>query len=377
MELMQANRQWSSRPADERFTSLHALGAFCRQQRQNAARRVVANRGVTVLPSTTDPHDIIVQVGKNGQSVVAAPTHWAFTQLCQFAGVPASYLRDAEMPGALVADNVNWGIHYRRAVEDVSVLFRRVEDNDGNRTLQLGAMNGPNYGTVWNDEIAETLIAHYGDGLTGDWRVPGEFGRDVTVTKDNTTLYASDRDMWCFLADERNRIEVPNRRNGSGGSMARGFYVSNSEVGAQTLTLGMFLFDYVCCNRIIWGAQEFREVKVRHTSGAPHRWLEEVRPILRAYAEAPASNVADTIRAAQSAKIKTDVADFLASRFAKVGGKSLADAFQAVHMAEEARPIETVFDAVTAATAYARRLDFTDQRVKIERAAGDLLKIAA
>ena len=41
--------------------------------------------------------------------------------------------------------------------------------------------------------------------------VPGEFGGRVTVTKDNTTLYASDRDMFVFLADEENRIELPNR----------------------------------------------------------------------------------------------------------------------------------------------------------------------
>jgi hypothetical protein len=32
--------------------------------------------------------------------------------------------------------------------------------------------------------------------------VPGEFGQRVAVTKQNTTLYASDRDMFVFLADE-------------------------------------------------------------------------------------------------------------------------------------------------------------------------------
>jgi hypothetical protein len=44
--------------------------------------------------------------------------------------------------------------------------------------------------------------------------VPGEFGQRVTVTQDNTTLFASDRDMFVFLADEENRIELPSRRAG-------------------------------------------------------------------------------------------------------------------------------------------------------------------
>jgi hypothetical protein len=33
--------------------------------------------------------------------------------------------------------------------------------------------------------------------------------------------------------------------------------VWNSEVGKTTLGAGFFLFDYVCCNRIIWGADQY------------------------------------------------------------------------------------------------------------------------
>jgi|SRR5579872_221463 len=370
MELMQANRQWASRPSDERFTSLYDLAAFVRYERQNSRRRVMPNRGLTVVPSVTDAQDIAI-TGPNGHP--AQFTHWAFTQLAGLAGVPAGYIRESEMPGGLAADCLNWGLHHHRKVEDVSVLLRRRENTDGSTSTFLGAVNGPNYGPVWNADIAEALVNHYGDGRSGKFRVPGEFGKAVAVTKDNTTLYASDRDMWVFLADEENRIDVPNRRAGSTGSLARGFYVGNSEVGAQTLTLGMFLFDYVCCNRIIWGAQDFREIKVRHTASAPHRWLEEVEPILRAYAEAPAAPVAETIRLAQQAKIKGDVEKFLSSRF----GTGMAASIQASHMVDEGRPIETLFDAVTGATAFARQLVHVDARVKLERQAGDLLRLTA
>jgi hypothetical protein len=136
----------------------------------------------------------------------------------------------------------------------------------------------------------------------------------------------------------------------------------------------MFLFDYVCMNRIIWGAQQFTEIGIKHTAGAPHRWLEEVKPILRQYAEASAAPVAETIAAARETKIKGDIETFLANRF---GSKSLAQSIQASHMLDEAKPIETIWDAVTGATAYARQLVYVDARVDVERKAGDLLRLAA
>jgi len=319
MELMQANRQWSSRPADERFTSMPELCCFLAFERDHSQRKVLANRDLTVIPSTTDDRDIAM-TGPNGHP--AQFTHWSFNQLCSLAGVPASYIRDSQMPGPLAADNLNWGLHHHRTVEDVSVLLRRYPPGYDHRPAGtfLGAVNGPEYGVVWNVEIADQVYHNFGDGRTGQFRVPGEFGKSVDVTKDNTTLYASDRDMWCFLADEERRIEVPNRRNGEPGSLARGFYISNSEVGASRLVLGMFLFDYVCCNRIIWGAQDFHEIKIKHTSGAPHRWVEEVKPILRTFAESSPQGISDTLAAARQAKVKGDIETFLATRF---GSKSI------------------------------------------------------
>jgi hypothetical protein len=47
---------------------------------------------------------------------------------------------------------------------------------------------GPNYGRVWNVEVVEMLIDKFGDGISGDWRVPGEFGKRVDVDRQDTTL---------------------------------------------------------------------------------------------------------------------------------------------------------------------------------------------
>jgi hypothetical protein len=47
MELMQANHQWSTRPDDERFTSLTDLHAFTSSQRKASIGKVVSSRALT------------------------------------------------------------------------------------------------------------------------------------------------------------------------------------------------------------------------------------------------------------------------------------------------------------------------------------------
>ena len=183
-------------------------------------------------------------------------------------------------------------------------------------------------------------------------------GRELDqVTGENTTLFAGDRDMFVFLADEKNRIELPGRRDRQTGQLARGFFVSNSEVGAGTLRVKTFLFDYVCQNRIVWGAHELEEIAIRHTASAPDRFVEEVAPALLAYSQAAAGSVERVLASAQRSKVDK-VEEFLAKRFGPKVGQRVA----AAHVAEEGRPIETVWDVVTGATAYAKSIPWTDRK---------------
>ena len=356
MEIVTASNQWAKRPDDERFESLTALGAYCRYQREKSRSYVVSSRKVKAVPDTDAPISGLQIVGPNGHGYV--PTHWSFGQLSNLAGAPAGYLRN--LPAPIAADCINYGLHFKRDVQEIGCLLR------ANGSNVFAAATGPNYGRVWNSEIADLLVEKF-HGT--QWKVPGEFGQAVNVTKANTTLYASDREMFVFLADEERRITIPNRRDGSSGEMARGFLVWNSEVGSQTLGAAFFLFDYVCCNRIIWGAEQFKEVRIRHTSGAPDRWLEQIVPVLTEYAESSPKPVQETIELAMKRRIDRDVSEFLAERF----GKNLVPAIEQAHEVEEGRPIETIWDAVTAVTAYAKLIPHQDDRVDIERKAGMLL----
>jgi hypothetical protein len=206
---MQAHRQWMSRAPDERFTSLIDMQAFKRSIRDRSQSHVISSRKLEVLPMEEDPRGLQVAIGATG----AAASHWSFGQLCSLASPgnsPASYFRETNMPAPMIADCLSYNLRFTRGIEDIGVLLTSKGDYDN----ELRSVNGPNYGRIYDADVVDTLVEKFGDGVSGQWRVPGEFGSRVTITKENTTLYASDRDMFVFLADEENRIELPNRRAG-------------------------------------------------------------------------------------------------------------------------------------------------------------------
>jgi hypothetical protein len=261
---------------------------------------------------------------------------------------------------------------FKHRMEDIGILARKEPGTD---LIELAAVTGPRYGRIWNADVAKALRDRFGDGVTGDFTVPGEFGVGLEkVTKANTTIYAGDRDMFVFLADEKHRVSVPNRRGGKSGELARGFFVWNSEVGARTFGIGTFLFDFVCCNRIVWGAEGYQEITLRHTVSAPERFLEEVSPAIEAYAHKSSDSITTAIEAAQKARIEPEkVDDFLNKRFTR----NQAKAIRLAHLADEDRPIESLWDVTVGATAYARGIKYQDERVDIERKAGAVMALAS
>lgn len=377
--LMQASEQWMKRPTDERFLSLPEMANKKRSIRENSVSNVIPNRALKFIPHPGNPDKGLTIEGSNGYY---DPTHYSFGQIAGLAGAPASYLR--KLHPSLVADNLNYNMKFNRDVEEVGVLRTKVTDErsvtekvvssepDFYEHVELRAATGPNYGRVWDVDIIDMLMDRFGDGRTGDFRVPGEFGKEVPITRENTTLYASDRDMFVFLADENNRVEMEDRRGGKGGSLARGFFVWNSEVGDSSLGAAFFLFDYACSNRIVWGVEGFREMRLRHTSGAPDRWMDGIVPVLKEYANSAAAPIEQTIAIAQQKKIDDDLADFFKKRNFTAAERRVAEE---AHLQEEGRPIETLWDAVTGVTAAAKTIRNQNDRVALERKGGALLDL--
>ena len=363
-----ASRQWMTRPEDERHVSLHAMYDRLQDVKEHSKVGIFANREVTAVPDPKDPeHKGLRLAGPRGGLLDIS--NWSFGQLAKLGGAPAGYLR--QLPAPLAADCLNYGLKVERAPEEVGLLMTRTESDP---MPILRAATGPAYGRIWNADVVKRLIDAFGDGITGDFRVPGEFGKGVEVTKANTTLYASDRDMFVFLADEKNRIEVPNRRDGKPGSLAKGFYVWNSEVGDTTFGLGVFLFDFVCCNRIVWGQQDYQELKIVHRKTAPDRFLEEAAPLLLTFAQQGVTSADEAkIRAAIGRKVDA-VDEFLRNRAGL--SSTRAAAVMGAFEADEHRPMESLWDVATGLTAYARAVPYQDQRVELERLGGKIIDMA-
>lgn len=368
--LMQAHHQWMNRPDDERFLSLTEMHDHCVSIREGSRNAIVESRRITVVPSDEDSKALMIQ-GPSGAKY--APTNWAFRQLAQLAEAPAGYLQT--LPAPIAADAMNYGLQFKRDAEEVGLLLYRNGEN------VCRAATGPNYGRIWNADIVGGLVHRFGDGNSSDFRIPVEFGfkgERPEITKQNTTLYAGDRDFFVFLADEEHRIEVPDRRNGQSGSLARGFFAYNSEVGAGKFGIMTFLFDYMCGNHIVWGAEGVQEYSMKHTKGAPGRFIEQAMPALEAYAHSSTAGITRAIEQARGQYIGNtvtrdeDVTKFLQARFTK----KLAERIKVAHMQDEGRPIETLWDVNTAVTAYARSVPYMDERVELERQGGLILDMA-
>ena len=223
--------EWFSRPDDERYLSLSALYAAVRARADRATARTVEARTLRVEASRDDAERLALIVP--GREEPIAPTHWSFGQMCSLVGAPAGYMR--QLPAPLAGINMQHGLLSHRAE-----LVKTLEADDGR--IELRAVTGPDYGRIWDHELVAAVMKIAGEG-TGDtrWKVPGLLDWStmthnpfVEVTKDTTTLYASDRDVFLFLVDDAHPIEAGRLPNGDPDLYFRGFYCWNITALART-----------------------------------------------------------------------------------------------------------------------------------------------
>ena len=366
--------EWFSRPDDERYLSLSELYASVKGRAERSRTRTVESAAIRVEAHRDDPENLALILPEADAPV--APTHWSFGQLASLVSAPAAYLR--QLPAQLAGINLQYGLTSHRAEQ-----IKTLETEDG-RT-ELRAVTGPDYGRIYDHELVAAVQKIAGNG-TGDtrWKVPGTldwssgvYNPMVDITKDTTTLYASDRDVFLFLVDDMNPIEAGKLSDGSPDLYFRGFYCWNSEVGAKTLGIASFYLRAVCQNRNLWGVEDFQEISIRHSKYAANRFAHEAAPALTRFADSSPRPFVEGIRAARErivAHSDDDRTDFLRKR-----GFSKAETARIVEtvLAEEGRPPESVFDFVQGITAVARSKPQQDTRLEMEGKAKKLLERAA
>ena len=365
--------EWFSRPDDERYLSLTELHAAVRGRAERATARTVETKALRVEAGRDHAERLTLIVP--GRDEPVAPTHWSYGQLCSLVGAPASYMR--QLPAPLAGINLQHGLLSHR-----SELVKTLEADDGR--VELRAVTGPDYGRIWDHELVEAVMRIAGNG-TGDtrWKVPGLLDWStmthnpfVEVTKDTTTLYASDRDVFMFLVDDAHPIEAGRLPNGDPDLYFRGFYCWNSEVGSKTLGIASFYLRAVCMNRNIWGAEGFEEISIRHSKFAGHRFAHQAAPALERFADSSPSTFVAGVRAAREtivARKDDDRESFLRKRgFSRPETEKII----ATVLEEEGRLPESIFDFVQGITALARDKPHQDARLELEGKAAKLMVAA-
>jgi hypothetical protein len=372
--LYDANRQWAWRPDDQRYLDLESLSKAV-HGRKDRSKEYPAYKVSELLPEyhSEGPLAGNIFVAKWGATPIAF-SNWSFNQYNSLVGGPnIAWLRDMPAPVAARALEASLKFRGRVGADSLAKLYL-TPPAQGAPTGEMRAITSPTYGRIYDASVVDAVRHVNRDGR---WSVPLKAYQGQN-SKLATTLYASDRDIWMFLVDEKNPIDF------GGEVFFRGFITWNSEVGSSTFGLKTFLYRYVCQNRIIWDATQVRELRIRHTSMAPERFLRDAAPVLAAYSDMGTKDLTDRIAQVKAVSVAKDIAGaeaWLRERgFGQEQSRTIVNLAQMDGGAEagaggtvrETDPTN-LWNLANGITAYARGVAFQDDRVALETKAGDLL----
>lgn len=360
-----AQRQYFSRPADQKFSSLDELQA-----------KVHARRS-TAMQFESEIIDMRAQYDRNGLTFTAkpkeskriesmSPTHYAFGQTCSLIKAPADYMRRLASQGNedLVVQNLNHCIAKRDAA---GMKFLAAPDFNDDGDLTLYSTTSPSYGRIWDADVVDAT-------KTVLDRVNHESGKELFYSpwawgKKHRALFASQQDCFLYFIDGGSIVDGGGERD----QLNRGIYIWNSEVGAATFGIATFLFRQTCGNFMVWGVENAKILNIRHTSGGPARFAEMAAPTLLEFANSSVKQLEAGVHAAKEFQLDTDKDKVL--EFAMKHGFTRAEAKRAYDtaVAEEGQ-CTTGWDLVNGFTACARMMAFADAKVDLETRAGNLMK---
>lgn len=371
-----AQSQWFRRPEDHKFESLDTLFAAVHGRRMRSHEHRASTDGFQLVGPVADADGrargfhvvskVLPPSGSKAKSteMIVRPTHYAFGQLCSTIGAPAGYFRDklADRPDVVI-EAVNHGMKRKAdAGEDVKLLAVDPKDPNSTDVASLYALTSPTYGRIWDADVvtaAQKIVA----------RTDGEFYAPLDWGKKKRALFASDRDVFMFFINGGSIVDGGGDRD----QLNRGFFIWNSEVGSKTFGIATFLFRQVCGNFGIWGAEDVRLLKIRHTSGGPERFVTEAVPALQEYTRMTAKPIELAVRKAKTLELPSEDAEFY-SWFRKRGfnnaetrrARDLADAEEGSH--------HRLWDMYNGFTACARTMAYAEAKVDLETRAGKLME---
>jgi len=390
--LLHASAEWATRPDDERFWTLDEMFSSALQSCDESTQWIGALADIQFCGSDSE---VGILLGEHQPDHLGVDpilmTNYAFGQMCRTLEAPASYLRS--LPASTAAYCLGHGRQRWISANGIDAT-RQLLIHAGLGGGRLRAATSERYVRVWNHEIISRLLELQESG----WRVPSarpvamdsprtriaeeedviDYGSDSALTVKvgdvigPAGLYASDHDMFAFLIHPD--IEISDGE--SPGGLRRGTMIRQSEVGDCAIWKLDFLFNTVCGNHIVWGAENISETRVRHTgSEVGERWRGMVRAI-DDYAQGSAADQEAKILEAKQTILgddKESVIDFL---FGKrlLGKRDAGDAFD---MAERFESVHgnprSAWGLVQGITRLSQATSHADRRATLDMTAGRVL----
>jgi len=271
-----AHRQWASRAADEKFSSVFDLVAHLGLRKTRSTEREMDFSTLKVVNTRTDVR-LITQAGKELEL-----THHSFNQLAIAANLSAATLRKSfeafertSDAAKWVADGLGLGLKWRKNQSQTGKLLIHVDKEKG--TNQLMSITTDKYQRVWDLDIARQILlplSEHGFENPPCWDLDkGGIG--------NGGLYSSDRDMFALMAPRNvRRINMPGVTcdlcrepfEVNGQLFSPFMMLSHSEVGDGPLKFSSGLVQGICANLNLWGVEGLTETVIMH-KGEPMKKL--------------------------------------------------------------------------------------------------------
>src|SRR6185437_12864789 len=185
--------QWASRPDDQRFENWTNLLDYLRHRTEMSRSDDI---NLLDMAPTLASGSLAFDAGFGA----LVPTNYSFEQISQACEMPTDFLRGTlgKRPD-LVAECLKEGISHLDGEKPVKLYSSGTD---------LRALTSQKYGRILDLDVAEALFTAIEDSGVA-WGVPTAFAMPGTVqnacvdaAKDQTTLYASDRDVCLFLVQE-------------------------------------------------------------------------------------------------------------------------------------------------------------------------------
>lgn len=354
--LTHANRQWESRPADERFPSIQTMHEAALDFHNNGAEADVDLRSLEVI---ADGQNLSI-VGPSGTA--ATLNNRSFGQIARHADAPAHYL--ATLPTKIAAECLSHGL----SKVDVDSKAKLLLDRRGT-ALTTRAVTSTAYSRIWNCEVTARLLQLEAEG---PWQpAPAAFDG-------SRGLYLGDRDMFAFMVDNERRIF----EKGPGGGLSRGFFVWNGETGERSIGCATFLYEYVCGNHRVWGVEDVKEIRIAHIGTDDERAWGKLAVELKRYAETTAGDEEARVEACMNYEIAATKEETINAVFALCRASAFPRKLvvEACDLAEQrvdwyGSP-RSAWGMAGALTEIARDRPNADERVALDRAAGKVMQMA-